>query len=83
MMEKVTLLPGVWTLIHASVAIQSASTQSGIRMHFGEEEPAVDNSAYFTIPEYDLRLFRLPQLGSDEGIYLMPDEDSTVEIVVY
>ena len=87
MMEKITLEPGVWTLVEVEYAVQLKSIQSGIRLYIGDEEPVVDTEAYFSIPEFDRGFFPLPGLpySSDAGpkVYMMPDEDQSIDIVTW
>ena len=82
-MEKVTLQPGVWTRVYATLFIQSRSNQSGIRIHYGDSAPAPDTDLYFVTQEFDLKPFRVPDSIAAVSIYLMPDEDMPVDVVVF
>ncbi|MGO7921686.1 hypothetical protein ACC755_21260 [Rhizobium ruizarguesonis] len=82
MMEKITLAPGVWTRIHATDCFQSRSNRSGIRVHYGVDEPAPDTDLYFVTQEYEVKPFGLiPDRGS-MNVYLMPNEQQSVDVVV-
>lgn len=86
-MAIITLAPGAWTLVEATTAIQPKSNPSGLRIHFGEEEPAVDTEAYFTVPDYELSPFRLPgtpySFDAGTNVYMMPDGDEPAVIVSF
>ncbi|MGK9054199.1 hypothetical protein [Neorhizobium petrolearium] len=81
-MEKTTLQPGVWTRIYAIDCFQSRSNQSGIRIHYGVEEPAADTDLFFVTQEYDVKPFFPIKDRGDLNVYLMPDEGQPVDIVV-
>ncbi|MCS3740233.1 hypothetical protein [Rhizobium sp. BK661] len=82
-MEKITLQPGVWTQVFATQFIQSKSNQSGLRVYYGPEAPAVDTDAYFLTAEFDRKPFPLPEGILSSFVYLMPDEDMPIDVVVF
>lgn len=94
LMGKITLEPGVWTLGTAFSSIQVTSAKA-IRLTIGEPtqtidgqviraEPALD-APYFKSQGYDPQVIDLKQWGLSSqtaNIYLMPDDDQPVEVVV-
>ncbi len=82
-MDKFTLQPGVWTQVFAMQLIQSKSNQSGIRVHYGPEMPAADTDLYFVTAEFDQKPFRVPEGILSSFVYLMPDEDTPIDVVVF
>lgn len=86
-MELITLEAGVWTLVAARVAIQARSNPSGLRIHYGDDEPPVDTEVYFTVPDYELSPFRLPgaaySFDAGANVYMMPDGDEPAVIVSF
>ncbi len=93
MIEKVTLEPGVWTRIYGCV-LQITSAKA-VRVALGhsvrntdgtpvlEATPATE-APYFKSQGYNPQVIDLKQWGFSElvNIFLMPDEDQPVDVVV-
>lgn len=94
MMEKITLEPGVWTLAIVFDSIQVTSAKA-IRLTIGEPTQTIDGHAirvkpdldapYFKSQGYDPQVIDLKQWGlssNEANVYLMPDDDQPVDVVV-
>lgn len=93
-MEKFTLEPGVWTRIFGLSCVFQVTSAKAVRVTRGEPTQSVDGHAvsvappidapYFKTQSYDPQVIDLKQWGFSElvNIYLMPDEDQPVDVVV-
>lgn len=91
-MEKVTLEPGVWTRIYG--CILQVTSAKAIRVTLGEPTQSINghavapipdtNAPYFKSQSYDPQVIDLTHWGFRElvNIYLMPDEEQPVDVVV-
>ncbi|MGO7833323.1 hypothetical protein [Rhizobium johnstonii] len=92
MMEQITLEPGVWTHIYG--CFLQATSAKAIRVTLGEPTQSVDGHVFAVTPDLDAPYFRsqgydpqvidLRQWGFSElvNIYVMPDDDQPIDVVV-
>lgn len=82
-MQKIILPPGIWTRVFADQLVQSRSNLSGLRIHYSFEDtdPAADTDLYFVMQEFETKPFPLNK-ATGAKVYLMPDEDIAVEVVM-
>ena len=83
MMKKITLPPGVWTRVFVDQLVQSRSNQSGLRIHYSFEDmdPDPDTDLYFVMQEFETKPFPVNKAVGGK-IYLMPDENIAVDVVM-